>query len=109
MRRSENGEKPANGDGRDARGRFVPGCQPGPGAPHGSTIARFRGAFLAAVTPEEIAAVARKLLELALGGDVPAARLLLDRLAPQEVEAFGALPDGIKLNPITLRTVERIE
>lgn len=44
----------------------------------------FREAFLDAVTPEDVAAVGKKLLELARAGDIRAASLLLDRVLGSE-------------------------
>lgn len=83
-------EKPENGasdenpslaeiNGRGQNGRFLPGNQLGKGNPHGVRVARLRSAVMKAVTPEEMRSVIRKLLELALAGDVHAAKVLLDR------------------------------
>lgn len=62
---------------RDARGRFAQGTKGGPGNPHARAVGRLRSALLATVTPEDVAAVARKLLELSLDGNLAAAQLLL--------------------------------
>jgi hypothetical protein len=80
-----NGSKPAS-EGRDARGRFTPGCPPGPGNPYAGRVARLREAGWDSVKPAEVKQVYRKLLALALAGDVQAARLLLDRLLGPPVE-----------------------
>ncbi len=79
---SANGTK--RGRGRD--GRFVQGNPGGPGNPFAGKVARLREAGWKAIKPAEIKAVYRKLLEMALAGDVPAARLLLDRLLGPAVE-----------------------
>ena len=66
-------------EGRDpTTGRFVPGWRGGPGRGRGRMTA-LQEALRDAVEPEDIAAIARKLLHMALDGDVAAARLLLDR------------------------------
>jgi hypothetical protein len=77
--RSESGGSPsANGsDGRDARGRFVSGNRGGPGNPFARQTAALRRAFLAAVTPEDLEAVARAVVQRAREGDMAAAKLLL--------------------------------
>ena len=61
-------------------GRFLPGNPGGPGNPFAGKVAKLREAGWKSVKPAEVRKVYRKLLDLALSGDVPAARLLLDRL-----------------------------
>src|SRR5262245_40646846 len=65
------------GDVRDGRGRFVPRNPGGPGNPFARQVAALRQAVLNAVTPADIQAVMRKLIEVAAAGSMPAARLLL--------------------------------
>ena len=75
---SANGE---NGDGRDAAtGRFAPGWKGGPGRPPSAARLAFAQAFRDSFTAEEVQALARKLYQMALDGDVSAARELLARL-----------------------------
>lgn len=76
------------GDGRDDRGRFVKGNPGGPGNPLGARVAKLRGALLEAVTPEDVRAVARALVEAAKGGNVQAAREVLQRVlgAPEALD-----------------------
>src|SRR5262245_25101507 len=62
--------------GRDCNGRFTNNNQGGPGNPHARRVAALRSALLKAVTEEDIAAVAQRLLEQAKQGDVASARLL---------------------------------
>ncbi len=65
---------------RDTRGRFTSGHRaPGPGNPFAKRVAELRKALLDAVTPEDIDAIARKLVEKAKAGDVVAVKELLDR------------------------------
>src|SRR5262249_9787646 len=59
-----------------ADGRFVKGGKGGPGNPHARACAPRRQALTDAVTPEDLARAAKKLPEMAEGGDLPAAALL---------------------------------
>ncbi len=63
--------------GRDARGRFAAGNAGGPGNPFARQVAGLRQALLDSVTAADIAAVGRRLLALALEGNVQASKLLL--------------------------------
>jgi len=68
-------------------GRFAPGNSAATGhrRPHAARVARFRTALMDAITEEDLAEIARALVAAAKGGDVTAARLLLDRvLGPAE-------------------------
>lgn len=60
-------------------GKFAAGNPGGPGNPHGGQVARLRSVMLDAVTPDDMRAVVRKLVELAKGGDLKAIDLLLNR------------------------------
>jgi hypothetical protein len=76
--------------GRDASGRFAPGNPGGPGAIAHERTKRARAlrqALHDAVTAEDIAAVARMLVERAKAGDVAAARELLDRIIGRPLPA----------------------
>lgn len=83
---------PSHGDqpGRGEGGRFLPGNKLGRGNPHARQTALLRETLLAAVTPDDLHAVVRGLIEQAKQGNVPAARELLDRVlgraapAPEE-------------------------
>jgi len=66
----------ANG-GRAADGKFAKGYLGGPGNPFARQTAALRKALISAVTDDDIAAIAQKLLEQAKAGDVPSAKLLL--------------------------------
>ena len=70
----------ANGNGRDAQGRFAPGNRCGKGNPHALEAARFREALLRGVTVEDIEAIVKALVKRAKGGDIPACKEILDRL-----------------------------
>jgi hypothetical protein len=76
-----------NGTGRTPGGRFAPGNPGGPGNPHAATVAKLRAAILAAVTPEDIDGIIRALVHRAKGGDLGAAKELLDRAIGKATDA----------------------
>lgn len=73
--------------GRTTGGRFAPGNRGGPGNPHAATVAKLRAAILAAVTPEDIDAIIRALVHRAKGGDMAAAKEVLDRAIGKPTDA----------------------
>lgn len=77
----------ATSEGKDPKtGRFLPGNRIGQGNPHAKKAHALRNALFSAVTEEDIDAVIRALIDEAKGGDVPAARELLDRCLGKPVE-----------------------
>lgn len=62
---------------RDQKGRFQPGNPGGPGAKIGGRVQALRMALIAAISPEDIAALAQALLRNALGGDLESTKILL--------------------------------
>ena len=84
-------------DGKDpSSGRCVVGNSLGNGNPHIVAIERFRSAMYQALTPGDFKRLARKLLSMALKGNVSAAQLLLDRTlgkATQPVEVADTGPN----------------
>jgi len=64
-------------DARDAKGRFAPGNPGGPGNPFARQVAALRQALLNSVTPADLQAVAKALIQRAVEGNVQAAKLLL--------------------------------
>lgn len=72
---------------RNAAGRFLPGCRPGPGNPNSSHSQRKLFVFRDAITDADIRDLAAALLEKAKAGDIRAAQLLLDKLLPDTGEA----------------------
>jgi hypothetical protein len=70
------GEKPA-ANGRAERGKFGPGNQFARGNANARKMAALRGALLEAATAERMVALGEKLFELAMAGDLAAAKLLL--------------------------------
>ena len=67
---------PSN-DGRDTKGRFAAGNAGGPGNPFARQVAALRQALLDSVSPADMQAVAKSLIQSATDGNVPAAKLLL--------------------------------
>lgn len=64
---------------RTPGGQWAKGHCGGGGNPNYNKIALYRGAINAAVTVEDIKAVMRKMVRVALSGDVAAAKVVLDR------------------------------
>jgi len=62
---------------RDANGRFAIGNDGGPGNPFARQTAALHAAFLESTTAEDMKAIADTLIELAKGGNVAAAKLVL--------------------------------
>lgn len=70
----------ANGsNGRDANGKFVRGNSGGPGNPHAKKVSQWRSAMMNAVTAADVRKIVKAMVKAAEGGDVQAARMLLDR------------------------------
>ncbi len=81
---------PNGANGRDGRGRFLPGNRGGPGNPHVVQVNQLRSALLRAVSPKDIRAVIRKLVKMATAGNIEAAKLLMDRcIGKVDVEQVG--------------------
>jgi hypothetical protein len=72
---------------RTPSGRFAKGNPGGPGNPHAASVAKLRAAILRAVTPEDVEAIVRAMIQRAKGGDMAATRELFDR-------AMGKPTDG---------------
>lgn len=70
---------PAEVSGRLPNGKFAKGNRAGRGNPHAKRTQRLRTALLSACKPADIKAVVEALIEKAKSGDVPSAKLLLDR------------------------------
>jgi len=78
---------PTADNGRGPGGRFAKGNKSGAGNPLHVHVQLLRAALLRSVTGKELEAVGRKLLMMALQGDVAAIRELLNRLLGPPVEA----------------------
>lgn len=97
-------------NGWEANGRFAPGNAGGPGNPLGRRTAELRSAMLNAVTDDDIRAIIKNLVASALGGDVMAAREVLNRTvgrAPayedqMESAAVATSPEDIRANGLAV-------
>jgi hypothetical protein len=67
-----------NGADRGADGKFIAGNHASAGNPFARAVAERRRAVMEACSPADVQAVMRRLHQLALGGDVPAARTYLE-------------------------------
>lgn len=74
--------KPQNGNGRGCDGRFLNGSTGGPGRPAGPNgrIVELRKVMRDSVSDDDMKAVIRKLVAMALEGDILAIRELFDRV-----------------------------
>jgi hypothetical protein len=88
-------------EGRETNGRFAQGNPGAPGNPFARRVAQLRWAMVEGVTPDDVRDIAVALALRAQGGNVSAARLLLqytlgrpiepahpDRIDRDEIEAF---------------------
>ena len=77
---------PKGTNGRDAKGRFVPGYAGGPGNPHAKRVAKLRSTLLNAVTEDDIREIVQKLVAMAKEGDIHAAKEVLQRTLGRPIE-----------------------
>jgi hypothetical protein len=97
---SPNGDN-GQAEARDEKGRFLPGNPGGPGNPHAVAVAAWRKAIVLTVSPADLEAVIRVLLERAKAGEPWAVKELLDRClgrAPAEAEDPAPPPPRVKVN-----------
>ena len=87
---------------RDGSGKFLPGTAPGPGRPR-SLTAQMCEAAAQAITPDHIVAILRRVARAALEGNLPAARLVLERMCGRATEAERE-PEPIALELPRMRT-----
>ena len=84
----------AGDNGRDAAGRFAAGNPGGPGGSH-RRVNELRRAIEEAVSPQYIGGIMKKATMMAIGGNLAAMRLVLERTlgrvaeAPVETEPLG--------------------
>jgi hypothetical protein len=87
-------------NGRDTRGRFTKGNAGGPGNPFARRTAELRKMLLDTVTDQDMRQAARKLVELAKGGDVAAAKLLFAYVIGKPADAVD--PDRLDIDEMRL-------
>jgi len=85
MRKKQPTETGSNG--RDRKGRFASGNKYAKGNPYAKRVAQLRSALLAAITPADVKAIVKKLIEQAKSGDMVAIKEVLDRAVGKPVEA----------------------
>ena len=91
----------SEGEKRGPDGRYLPGTCGGPGNPHAGAVAAWRKALVLAVSPADLEAVIRVLLERAKAGEPWAVKELLDRClgrAPAEAEDPAPPAPPVKVN-----------
>jgi hypothetical protein len=74
-------------DGRNLNGHFAPGNRIGKGNLGNKRMAELRRALLDSATPDRVKAVAEALYEMAVGGDVSAAKVWLEFTVGKPVQA----------------------
>jgi len=77
---------PTESNGRQGGGRFGEGNKFAKGNPHAKRVAELRAILLGAVKDEDFKAIAKMLVQLAKGGDLPATRELFQRTLGPAVE-----------------------
>jgi len=82
-------------ENRNANGTFQKGHAGGPGNPYARRVAALRSALLAAVTEEDLRAIATTLVEQAKKGDLAAVKILLSYTVGRPTEAPD--PDRVDL------------
>ena len=70
---------PNGANRRDAKGRFSAGNTGGPGNPYARQVGKLRSALLGAVSEADMQAIVARLVKLAKGGSVQAAKEVIDR------------------------------
>jgi hypothetical protein len=91
---SATGDKPAT-DGRTTKGTFAPGNTFARGNPNARKMAALRAALLECATAERMKALGEKLYEMAMAGDLAAAKLLL-------AYAIGKAPEAVDADRLDL-------
>jgi hypothetical protein len=85
-------------EGRDEGGKFAKGNRGGPGNPFTRRVAQLRTLLLSLVTDELLSEVVAKIAEMAKGGDLAAARLLLQYSLGQPQKALD--PDDAEADEV---------
>jgi hypothetical protein len=86
-------------NGRDAGGRFAAGNKAARGNPFARRVAALRTALLSVATPERVRQLAERLFRMAEGGDVAAAKLVLNYAIGRPAEVVD--PDTLDADEIS--------
>jgi hypothetical protein len=92
---------------RQKNGQFAPGNMGGPGNPHARQVAALRREILKQVTPEELALVVTQILFKARGGDLAAAKLILQYAVGKPAPAVD--PDRLEIDEQKMRRQARVD
>ncbi len=97
---SESPSPAGSSGGRDPKtGRFLPGNKHGTGNPLAVRAQKLRVALFAAITPEDMFLILRRLVRMAKRGDLAAARLILDRCFGRVHRGGEPMTDEDQYNP----------
>lgn len=88
---------PSGRNGRGRIGRFAAGNRFGAGNPHASKVQKLRAAMLSVITEKNVADIVLTLTEMAISGDLKAAKMILDLVGSPE-DAVSAAPEVNKEN-----------
>src|SRR5689334_4555013 len=101
----ETAPSPTADNGRLEDGRFGPGNKVAKGNPHARRVAELRSAMLKAVTADDMQTVIAAMLKHAKAGNVPAAKVLLERVLgpPEALDLIG------RLDALEQRVVEFVQ
>ncbi len=97
---SSSDRSPTDKGDRDSRGRFAPGNKGGPGNPFARRCAALRQALLEEVTPGDLKAIMRALIDQARVGDLAAAKLVLAYAIGKPAKAVD--PDAVDVHEFQL-------
>ena len=99
---------PPDDSGREAAtGRFAAGNTFGEGNPHHKRVAELRSALLDAISPEDVRAIVEQLVQKAKGGDLAAAREVLDRCLGKPNQAIALEGRGYFVPELTDEEMRR--
>lgn len=96
-------------NGRGQLGRFATGNKFGTGNPNASKIQKLRAAMLSAVTEKDVKAIVAQVVKLAVGGDLKAAKMILDLVGRPEGDTPADATTSPAPTEITLNNFERIK
>lgn len=102
MESDKNGSQALVIGDRRPDGRFAPGCRPGPGRRAGDSR-QYSEAFRRAVSAEDLEEVVERALKDAKGGNLAAARLILERCLPAVVPPAPEAPAGLSIQAQVLQ------
>jgi hypothetical protein len=94
------GQREAEENGRDARGRFTPNNAGGPGNPFARRVAGLRKVLLEAVSDEDLRVVAEQLVVKAKMGDLAATKLLFQYVLGRAAATVD--PDTVDVEEVEL-------